>query len=159
MRLVRNSVSSPKRNRLAYAAAALAGVVGGVLWASPQLATAGAESSDASKASSTSGSFRAPLASEVVDTPPYPVNDRGMSYGSGMGIDAKNTGPELIAAYGTNGTLGYIRAADRDQPAPAGPVTRNFSPQSTREIPLYAEDGVTVIGTFAITPGVANVIK
>lgn len=154
-------MSNPKRNRLAYAAAALAGVAGGVLWASPQLTTAGAEPAAASitSPSATTGSYRSPLAGEVVDTPPYPVNERGMSYGSGMGIDAKNPGPELIAAYGTNGILGYIRAVDRDQPAPASLVTRNFSQKSPRPIPLYAQDGVTVIGSFEITPGIGSELE
>jgi hypothetical protein len=42
--------------------------------------------------------------------PPYPVNDAGMTYGSGAGTDAEDPGPG---------------------------------------VPLYARDGVTVIGTSA----------
>lgn len=70
--------------------------------------------------------------------PPYPENDRGMTYGSGAHADEDDPGPDLVAAYGTNGRCGFIRAADREEPDP---------------IPLYARDGVTVIGWFHVGPG------
>lgn len=69
--------------------------------------------------------------------PPYPVNENGMTYGSGAGIDEDDPGPDLIAAYGTNGRCGFIRATDRDRP----------------HIPLYDRDGVRVIGTFRVAGG------
>jgi hypothetical protein len=67
-------------------------------------------------------------------SPPYPVNENGLTYGSGAGVDADNPGPDLVAAYGTNGRCGFVRAADRHT--------------SRREVPLYAQDGVTVIGEY-----------
>lgn len=82
------------------------------------------------------------------DEPPYPVNDRGMTYGSGAGIDADDPGPDLVSAYGADGRCGFVRAADRPQPALtlAGALAAPTS--DGREIPLYAQDGVTVIGVF-----------
>lgn len=71
--------------------------------------------------------------------PPYPVNDHGMTYGSGAGIDEEHPGPDLVAAYGTNGRCGFVRASDRDRGAPGS---------GGRAAPLYAQDGVTVIGDF-----------
>ena len=46
--------------------------------------------------------------------PPYPVNENGMSYGSGATIDEDDPGPDLVAAYGTNGRCGFVRASDRE---------------------------------------------
>ena len=77
--------------------------------------------------------------------PPYPENDRGMTYGSGANVDENDPGPDLVTAYGTNGRCGFIRAADR--PRPATTLAEGHT------IPLYAQDGVTVIGSFHIGPG------
>jgi len=89
--------------------------------------------------------------------PPYPVNENGMSYGSGAGIDADDPGPDLIAAHGTNGRCGFVRASDRQQDLPRSPeeasaYMADVDPDG-RDIPLYAQDGVTVIGRFHIGPG------
>ena len=83
--------------------------------------------------------------------PPYPVNENGMTYGSGSGVDADDPGPDLVAAYGTNGRCGFVRAADRPQPPTtlAGALDRTGPTEGTT-IPLYAQDGVTVIGRFRI---------
>ena len=89
--------------------------------------------------------------------PPYPVNENGMSYGSGAAIDADDPGPDLVAAYGTNGRCGFVRASDREQEVPADPEEAaahmaDLEPDG-RDVPLYAQDGVTVIGIFHIGPG------
>jgi hypothetical protein len=76
--------------------------------------------------------------------PPYPVNDAGMTYGSGAGTDAEDPGPDLVAAHGTDGRCGFVRATDLPRPAePASPGPGGPG------VPLYARDGVTVIGTSA----------
>ncbi|WP_299931203.1 hypothetical protein [uncultured Nocardioides sp.] len=75
--------------------------------------------------------------------PPYPVNENGMSYGSGAAIDEDDPGPDLVAAYGTNGRCGFVRSAE----------ARNQTDPDGQAIPLYAQDGVTVIGEFRIGPG------
>jgi hypothetical protein len=80
--------------------------------------------------------------------PPYPVNDNGMTYGSGAGIDEDDPGPDLVAAYGTDGRCGFVRAADLPQPARTlAQALANPSPGG-RVVALYAQDGVTVIGTY-----------
>jgi len=93
----------------------------------------------------------------LATAPPYPVNENGMSYGSGAGIDGHDPGPDLIAAIGTNGRCGFVRASDRDQGPPADPeealaYMADLDPDG-RDVPLYAQDGVTVIGSFHIGPG------
>ena len=86
--------------------------------------------------------------------PPYPVNKYGMTYGSGAGIDEDDPGPDLVAAYGTNGRCGFIRASDRDAPVwTLASAVRTPDPATDqRTVPLYARDGVTVIGDFEIGP-------
>lgn len=87
--------------------------------------------------------------------PPYPVNASGMTYGSGAGIDADDPGPDLVAAYGTNGRCGFVRAADRARPARTlADALADPEPEAV-DVPLYAADGVTVIGTFRIGVGEA----
>jgi hypothetical protein len=94
---------------------------------------------------------------ELATTPPYPVNANGMSYGSGAGIDEDDPGPDLVAAYGTNGRCGFVRASDRRKDPPRSPeeaaaFMADLDPDG-RDVPLYAQDGVTVIGSFRIGPG------
>jgi len=93
--------------------------------------------------------FPEPPPGAAVRSPPFPVNKNGMTYGSGIDVDADNAGPELMAAYGTNGAFGYIRASDRDSGA-ASLEEALAGPRGGYTIPLYAQDGVTVIGEFDI---------
>jgi hypothetical protein len=90
-------------------------------------------------------------------SPPYPENANGMTYGSGAKVDQDDPGPDLVAAYGTNGRCGFIRAADREGDQPRDPeeaaeYMANLDPEG-HDIPLYAQDGVTVIGWFHIDSG------
>ena len=94
---------------------------------------------------------------ELATAPPYPVNEHGMSYGSGAAVDEDDPGPDLVAAYGTNGRCGFVLASDRQQDLPLGPAEAadrqvDLDPDGW-DIPLYARDGVTVIGSFHIGPG------
>lgn len=81
----------------------------------------------------------------VVDPIPgeIEVNDAGQTYGSGC------LSPDLIEAIGIDGVHGYVLAEELDA------VGRKSSPDDIVEIPetipLYAEDGVTVIGAFKIS--------
>jgi hypothetical protein len=93
----------------------------------------------------------------LATAPPYPVNENGMSYGSGAGIDADDPGPDLVAAHGTNGRCGFVRAADLEQEVPADPEEASAymadRDPDGRDVPLYALDGVTLIGSFHTGPG------
>ncbi len=82
----------------------------------------------------------------------YPTNKLGMSYGSaldaGLGLE-----PDLIEAYGTNGAFGYVKRTDLEGPMPNSPaeaVAQQAARPDKAEIPLYAQDGTTVVGTFVI---------
>jgi len=92
---------------------------------------------------------------QAATAPPYPVNENGMSYGSGAAIDEDDPGPDLVAAHGTNGRCGFVRASDRQQDVPPSPeeALASTADPDGRDIPLYAQDGVTVIGRFHIGPG------
>lgn len=87
-------------------------------------------------------------------TPPYPVNENGMTYGSGTRVDEDAPEPDLVAARGSHGRCGFVRAADRRQGLPGDPeeAARATTGQDPAGwvIPLYARDGVTVIGTVQI---------
>lgn len=86
-------------------------------------------------------------------TPHYPVNARGMTYGSALNATSLTNEPNLIEAIGTNGKIGYVRAADLNPPESSGPaqaMAQQQSGESSRVIPLYASDGVTVIGQFVL---------
>ena len=88
------------------------------------------------------------------------TNARGQSFGSGETSDPKAQLPDLIAAIGTNGTVGYIRSAELGGPA-ANPAAVSALPTATvdgqkvyssasKSVPLYSEDGVTQVGTFEL---------
>lgn len=88
-----------------------------------------------------------------VAAPPYPENDLGMTYGSGAGIDEDDPGPDLVAARGADGRCGFVRSSDRD-PAARTLAEAQESPHPLgRVVPLYAQDGVTVIGELQIAGG------
>ena len=96
----------------------------------------------------------------------YPTNAAGETYGSAAGVDASHE-PDLISAIGTglngNGPVtGYVlksqldanTGADVTTPAQAVAWTKaHTGPNATTvSIPLYAQDGTTVVGTFTIKP-------
>lgn len=98
----------------------------------------------------------------------YQTNERGLTYGH---VDPnlspeKQEMPELIAAIGIDGTEGYVYASDLDGEQPKTPeealkymekleqeiaIARAAKSVYFRTIPLYASDGVTVIGQFGIS--------
>ena len=70
------------------------------------------------------------------------------------------TESELILARGVDGTRGYVRASDLEEPMPESPeaalalqAQRRASGYVGHYINLYASDGVTVIGCFFIGVG------
>ncbi|WNM24430.1 hypothetical protein [Demequina capsici] len=84
----------------------------------------------------------------------------GAGRGETYGVDADDAHPDLIAAYATNGKVGYIRRTELEAvqgPLPTSPAEAAARMQDptpgTGSIPVYESDGVTVIGEFTITGG------
>lgn len=78
------------------------------------------------------------------------VNTDGQSFGSGEGVESDADLPDLVAAIGTNGEVGYIEKTALHGPA-ATPSEAVASDPGARTVPLYDKDATTVIGEFAIS--------
>lgn len=81
----------------------------------------------------------------------WPVNENGQTYGPAIYTAPPEAHPDLMAAIGMEGTLGYVLYSDLEGPLPRTPeeaVKMNDNPP--RYIPLYDKDGKTVIGAFKV---------
>jgi hypothetical protein len=89
--------------------------------------------------------------------PDYPVNEQGQTYGHApYNPSAIVQDPDLIAAVGTNGARGYVKATDLNGPSFSSPqeaIAYQEANRDGRSIPLYESDGTTVIGEFVIGNG------
>ena len=94
-----------------------------------------------------------PTRESILEDGRYPINDNGQPYGPNMGDTTIIIGePDLLLAEGVNGKVGYVKQDDLDGPQPKTPeeavrLTKGAKP---REIPLYNEDGETIIGKFIV---------
>lgn len=78
-------------------------------------------------------------------------NSDGEIFGSEIFLNSIGVEPDLILALGTNGIEGYVRSADLDREyVPKNPTDALMHQEQAHEIPLYAEDGKSVLGSFAI---------
>ena len=82
------------------------------------------------------------------------INDNGEIYGSEYWLNQIGIEPDLIEAMGENGVEGYIRKEDLEYDAiktleQVLQVTELA--KQNRIIPLFAKDGMTVIGAFVVT--------
>ncbi|QTH41063.1 hypothetical protein J4772_26420 [Cohnella sp. LGH] len=84
----------------------------------------------------------------------YATNENGETYGA-AGISAVlGTDPDLILAYGEDGTLGYVRSSDLNwKPTTPQEALRHQSSSISKNIPLYDYNGKLVIGSFELEPG------
>lgn len=82
----------------------------------------------------------------------YPQNEKGQTYGSALDAPSYEGEPDLIKAYGIDGTIGYVKKEDLDGPMPKTPeeAVRLTKEAKPREIPLYDVDGETIIGKFIV---------
>lgn len=98
-----------------------------------------------------------PAIADNAATPAYPVNDSGQTYGSDLFAASIETGPDLVAAEGVDGTFGYVQKKDLYEDGINTPeealAAQKASNGKLRLIPLYAKDGKTVIGKFEISSG------
>lgn len=87
--------------------------------------------------------------------PVYPRNASGMTYGSGLQATTPENEPDFLQAYATNGALGYVKSKDLDGTLPKTPAeaiaAQAANANLSRQIPVYAVDGKTVIGVFVVT--------
>lgn len=77
------------------------------------------------------------------------TNSVGETYGEAMAVKHLNVDVDLISAIGKNGAEGYIKTSDLPHNIP------DYVPYD-HEIPVYENDGVTVIDSFFISSGYAN---
>lgn len=92
----------------------------------------------------------------LAPTPVFPRNENGQTYGSALDATSLNTEPDLIKAYGVDGTLGYVRSVDLEEGLPKTPqeaLAQQRKAVRVRPIPLYADDGKTIIGVFNVVTG------
>ena len=86
--------------------------------------------------------------------PSFPKNENGQTYGSASDASSPDEEPDLIKAYGVDGTIGYVLKKDLDGEMPNNPEEaleqQKNRPPGGRDIPLYDVDGKTVIGVFHI---------
>lgn len=80
----------------------------------------------------------------------YDVNNNGDTYGSALSEQTIGVEPDLIAAVGTNGLNGYVKAVDLTPEVNSieEGLEQMQSNNATRTIPLYDVEGITVIGQF-----------
>ncbi|MEK4297384.1 hypothetical protein BSK63_17345 [Paenibacillus odorifer] len=85
-------------------------------------------------------------------SPNYLINDQGQTYGHGPYPSGISQEPELIRAVGENGTIGYVKATDLDSevtsPEEAIVYEETTKDLEYKSIPLYKDDGKTVIGKY-----------
>lgn len=86
----------------------------------------------------------------------YKTNANGETFGNDIQAMALGYEADLILATGENGVLGYIRTSDLDNKVsdPDEAVSKQnyriVHSLTVRYIPLYKEDGKTIVGRFAI---------
>lgn len=88
------------------------------------------------------------------NSPNYPKNINGQTYGSSSDATSPETEPELISATGVDGTAGYVLKKDLDGELPKSPeeaiAIQNSRSPDGRDIPLFDVNGETVIGVFHV---------
>lgn len=87
---------------------------------------------------------------EDILTEGYPTNQSGETYGPS--IREWNQDPDLILATGNNNIVGYVKNEDLIGDLPSTPeeaIKKNSN--NSYSIPLYLQDGKTIIGEFLVT--------
>lgn len=95
----------------------------------------------------------------TTSTPAWPKNVSGQSYGSLLDSTSSATEPDLAKVIATNGKVGYVYSYQLDGVMPSNPEQAVAS-QATRTapqyIPVYAQDGSTIIGQFMVSAPTAD---
>lgn len=105
-------------------------------------------------------SGRSPVIQQLPGTPKirvpnWPKNANGQTYGWEVGSSADD--PDLIGVIATNGKTGYAYWSQLNPPGPTSPaaaLAEQAANTKAQYIPVYTQDGTTVIGRFEIAePG------
>lgn len=134
---------------------ALAGVITAGLAAGAIGAAYADDSSPVRVISGGDTSGQGPAGTPGTESPPLyqppAVNTHGQTYGSALGAMSIDQVPDLVQVYDNEGQTGYARKAD------VFPTTLPKSPEEAlairptpRTVPVYASDGITVIGTYTV---------
>lgn len=98
-----------------------------------------------------------PLSAYQSGTIAVQKNSANEIYGSELFLNQIDIQPDLILAKGTDGTIGYVRYEDLDDRAMSlTEAIEKMKCNSTRMIPLYESDGVTIIGEFMVSVGLTD---
>jgi len=89
--------------------------------------------------------------------PKWSKNASGQTYGSLLDSTSSATDPDLAQVIATNGEQGYVYSSQLNPAPPSSPSVAIAQEQANTTgvyIPVYAQDGTTVIGQFeASEPG------
>jgi hypothetical protein len=93
----------------------------------------------------------------------FPENSDGLTYGSSLGALDEAGVPDLILVVATNGKQGYVyrsalNAADGSDVSTLQEASDwdEVGATESHTVPVFAEDGTTVIGTFTVSPAVVD---
>lgn len=88
----------------------------------------------------------------TIPNKPYEVNEDGLTYGSDYYANSIESSPDLIQAIGKNGVEGYVYSKDMNLDLNTLEAVQEYisSGQSDLTIPVYANDGVTIVDTFEL---------
>ena len=93
----------------------------------------------------------------------YPRNASGLTYGSAELATTPDNEPDLILVVATNGKQGYVKQSQLEPATAANPAAavaaqkaHTAAGHAPKIIPVYAEDGTTVIGEFELSAVSAN---
>lgn len=143
--LGKNRANHPKKSPTWIAAAAL--IAGAVVGLGSTSAIAGLQPTNSNMAE------LSPAELEVE------TNAKGLTFGSALALSAEGEEPDLVSVFADSGQIGYAFTSDLeaasglvDTPSEASKYQKSVSSKLAKKVPVYESDGVTVIGTFTITP-------
>lgn len=106
-----------------------------------------------SSSSKSAGTARAEkVLEDLMSKAEYDVNENGETYGSAISANTIGVEPDLIAAVGTNGVNGYIKAEELTPEVSTVEEALALMGEngSVRTISLYDVDGTTILDQFDI---------
>ncbi|GEM_PF-700201 len=107
-------------------------------------------SSSGTKSASTAGAEK--VLEDLISKNEYDINENGETYGSALSSYTIGIEPDLIAAVGTNGVNGYVKAAELTPEVSTIEEALALMGEngSVRTIPLYDVNGTAILGQFDI---------